>query len=138
MMKKSVVSQEEYKTLAAFRYQIRQFLRFSEEAAQRVGLTPQQYQALLTIKGFPERDYVTIGELAEWLQIKHHSAVGLVNRLVIQELVIRRKAATEDRRQVYIELTPRGTELLSELTTVHKQEIMRMGVILEELLDQLK
>lgn len=138
MMKKSVVSQEEYKTLAAFRYQIRQFLRFSEEAAQRVGLTPQQHQALLTIKGFPERDYVTIGELAEWLQIKHHSAVGLVNRLVIQELVIRRKAATEDRRQVYIELTPRGTELLSELTTVHKQEIMRMGVILEELLDQLK
>src|SRR6476659_1509253 len=88
--KKSTVSQEEYETLAAFRYQLRQFLRFSEEAAKSVGLTPQQNQALLTIKGFPARDYVTIGELAEWLQIKHHSAVGLVNRLVAQDLVTRK------------------------------------------------
>ena len=60
------VSQDEYETLAAFRYHLRRFLHFSEEAAQRVGLTPQQHQAMLTIKGFPGRDYVTIGELAEW------------------------------------------------------------------------
>lgn len=136
-MTKSVVSKEEYETLAAFRYQLRQFLHFSEEVAQDVGLTPQQHQALLMIKGFPDRDYVTIGELAEWLQIKHHSAVGLVNRLVAQELVIR-KSATEDRRQVHIMLTLRGDELLSELTIVHKEEVRRIRTTLQELLDRLK
>jgi DNA-binding MarR family transcriptional regulator len=134
---KNVVSQEEYETLATFRYQLRRFLRFSEAAARRVGLTPQQHQALLAIKGFPERDYVTIGELAERLQIKHHSAVGLVDRLVAQELVTR-EAATEDRRQVYITLTARGTELLSELTVAHKEELRRMGVTLQKLLEQIK
>lgn len=137
MAAKNVVSQEEYETLATFRYQLRRFLRFSEAAARRVGLTPQQHQALLAIKGFPERDYVTIGELAERLQIKHHSAVGLVDRLVAQELVTR-EAATEDRRQVYITLTARGTELLSELTVAHKEELRRMGVTLQKLLEQIK
>jgi len=136
-MKKRVVSQEEYETLAAFRYHLRQFLRFSEEAAKHVGLAPQQHQALLTIKGFPGRDYVTVSELAEWLQIKHHSAVGLVNRLVAQGLVIR-QSATEDRRQVYIALTPHGIELLSELTTAHQEEIRRMRATLRELLDRIK
>jgi DNA-binding MarR family transcriptional regulator len=116
---------------------MRQFLRFSEEAALSVGLTPQQHQALLTIKGFPGRDYVTIGELAEWLQIKHHSAVGLVNRLVTQDLVVR-QSASEDRRQVYIALTARGAELLSELTATHKEEIQRMRTTLQDLLDQIK
>lgn len=133
---KNEVSQEEYETLATFRYQLRRFLRFSEAAARRVGLTPQQHQALLAIKGFPERDHVTIGELAERLQIKHHSAVGLVDRLVAQELVTR-EAATEDRRQVYITLTARGTELLSELTVAHKEELRRMGVTLKKLLEQI-
>jgi DNA-binding MarR family transcriptional regulator len=115
---------------------LRQFLRFSEEAAQSVGLTPQQHQALLTIKGFPTRDYVTIGELAEWLQIKHHSAVGLVNRLVAQELVTR-KAGIEDRRQVCITLTPQGTHILSELTAAHKEEVQRIRSTLQQLLDRL-
>jgi DNA-binding MarR family transcriptional regulator len=131
------VSQDEYETLAAFRYHLRQFLHFSEEAAQQVGLTPQQHQALLTIKGFPGRDYVTVGELAEWLQIKHHSAVGLVNRLVAQGLVTR-NAGTEDRRQVYISLTAHGLELLSELTAAHKAEIRRVRTTLETLMDRLK
>ncbi|MBX3066578.1 MAG: MarR family transcriptional regulator [Anaerolineae bacterium] len=135
--KNGAVSPEEYQTLAAFRYQLRQFLHFSEEAAQQVGLTPQQHQALLTIKGFPERDYVTIGELAEWLQIKHHSAVGLVDRLVAQNLVTR-ETATEDRRQVYITLTAHGAALLSELTAVHKEEVRRIRSTLLELLERLK
>lgn len=130
------ISQDEYETLAAFRYHLRRFLHFSEEAAQRVGLTPQQHQALLTIKGFPGRDYVTIGELAEWLQIKHHSAVGLVNRLVGQGFVAR-TAGTEDRRQVYISLTERGLELLSELTAAHKAEVQRVRTTLQELMDRL-
>lgn len=135
--KNSVISQEEYETLAAFRYHLRQFLRFSEEAAQKVGLTPQQHQALLAIKGFPGRDYVTMGELADRLQIKHHSAVGLVNRLVAQGYVIR-TAASADRRQVYITLTPRGTNLLSELTAAHRDEIRRMRAILQILLERLQ
>lgn len=134
-MKKHIVSQEEYETLAAFRYQLRQFLRFSEEEAQSVGLAPQQHQALLTIKGFPGRDYVTVSELAEWLQIRHHSAVGLVNRLETQGLVIR-KAGTEDRRQVYIALTPHGLDLLSELTAAHKEEIRKMRTTLQALLEK--
>jgi DNA-binding MarR family transcriptional regulator len=134
---KTHVTQAEYESLAAFRYVLRKFMRFSEEAAQSAGLTPQQHQALLTIKGFPGRDSVTVGELAEWLQIKHHSAVGLVNRLVAQDLV-ERKAATEDRRQVYISLTERGTALLSELTAAHKEEVQRIGTTLKELLERLK
>jgi DNA-binding MarR family transcriptional regulator len=134
---KNFISQAEYETLAAFRYQMRQFLRFSEEAAQSVGLAPQQHQALLTIKGFPGRDYVTVSELAEWLQIKHHSAVGLVNRLVAQELVVR-QPGTGDRRQVYITLTPRGIDLLSELTVAHKEEVRRMRATLQELLNRIK
>lgn len=135
-MNKRAVSQEEYETLAAFRHSLRQFLIFSEEAARNVGLTPQHHQALLTIKGFPGRDYVTVGELAEQLHIKHHSAVGLVNRLVAQGLVTRRPS-TEDRRQVWITLTPHGEDLLSDLTVVHKEEVRRIRITLQELLERL-
>ncbi|MBE2184531.1 MAG: MarR family transcriptional regulator [Anaerolineae bacterium] len=135
-MKNREITQGEYETLAAFRYHLRQFMRFSEEAAIRVGLTPQQHQALLTIKGFPGRDLVTVTELAERLQVKHHSAVGLVNRLVAQELV-ERVPATEDRRQVYIALTPRGAELLSELTAAHREEIRQIRPVLQQLLEQI-
>ncbi|KXK17516.1 MAG: MarR family transcriptional regulator [Chloroflexi bacterium OLB15] len=135
-MKKREITQREYETLAAFRYHLRQFMRFSEEAALGVGLTPQQHQALLTIKGFPMRDYVTVTELADRLQIKHHSAVGLVNRLVAQGLV-ERVPAIEDRRQVNITLTSHGAELLSELTAAHQEEIRRLRPTLQELLDQI-
>ncbi len=135
-MKNREITQGEYETLAAFRYHLRQFMRFSEEAAISVGLTPQQHQALLTIKGFPGRDLVTVTELAERLQVKHHSAVGLVNRLVAQELV-ERVPATEDRRQVYIALTPRGAELLSELTAAHREEIRQIRPVLQQLLEQI-
>lgn len=136
-MQNNPVSQTEYETMAAFRYQLRLFLRFSEEAALSVGLTPQHHQALLTIRGFPGRAYVTIGELAEWLQIKHHSAVGLVNRLEAQGLVSR-QPATDDRRQVHITLTLRGIELLSELTAAHRDEVQRIRSTLEDLLERLK
>jgi DNA-binding MarR family transcriptional regulator len=87
--------------LAAFRCGLRQFLRFSESAAASAGVTPRRYQALLAIKGFPGRDSVTIGELSEQLQIAHHSAVRLVDRLEAQHLIIR-VASNEDRRQVYV------------------------------------
>jgi len=116
------LSKVEYESLAAFRYSLRRFLKFSEEAAEAVGLTPQQHQALLAIKGFPGRDFVTNGELAEHLQIKHHSAVGLANRLEAQGL-ISRKHSESDRREVYVTLTRSGSELLEKLTAAHREEL---------------
>ncbi len=116
---------KDYEALASFRYGLRKFFRFSEEAATSVGLSMKQYQALLTIRGFPGRDEVTIGEMAEWLQIRHHSAVGLVNRLESQRLVVRRRSA-QDRRKVYIRLTFKGKKILEGLASLNKQELRRL------------
>src|SRR5512140_2147750 len=107
MPRQPLVPKTEYEILAEFRYTLRRFMRFSESAAGKVGLTPQQHQALLAIKGFPGREKITIGELAERLQIKHNSAVGLVNRLEAENLIDRSQAA-DDRRQVFISLTEHG------------------------------
>src|SRR5258708_37778758 len=112
--------------LAAFRYQLRRFLHFRELGAQDAGLTPRQHQALLAIKGFPNRDFITIGELAEQLQIAHHSAVGLVDRAVELDLIAR-EPGTEDRRQVYIRLTNHGAKILEQLSGAHRAEISRLG-----------
>ena len=130
------VSKEQYEALAAFRYSLRQFMRFSEEAAQRVGLTPQQHQALLAIRGFPGRERVLIGELAERLQLRHHSVVGLVDRLEAQGLVVR-EPDTTDRRKVYVSLTPRGSEILEQLASTHRDELRRLGPQLDTLLESL-
>ena len=130
------MSKAELEALAAFRYTLRQFMRFSEEAAQEVGLTPQQHQALLNIQGFPGRDQITIGELAERLKIRHHSAVGLVNRLVTEGFV-KREAAKTDRRQVYVKLSRRGLEMLERLSEAHRAELKRIGPQLGQLLEQL-
>ncbi len=129
------LSKAEYETLAAFRHLIRQFLRFSEQAAKQVGLPPQQYQALLAIKGFPGRDYITVGELAERLQIRHHSAVGLVNRMVEQGLVVR--GPGRDRREVHVTLTAQGSRLLQQLAATHRKELQRIGPDLFALLEHL-
>lgn len=130
------ISQSEYETLASFRFALRQFLRFSEQAAQLAGLTPQQHQAMLAIKGFPGGNRVTIGELASRLHVVHHSAVGLVDRLVTEKLACR-EASTEDRRQVFVRLTPQGEKLLDELSFVHREELQRTGPALRDLLDRL-
>ena len=126
----------EYETLAAFRYALRSFLSFSQEAAAGVGLTPQQHQALLAVKGFPGRDYVTNGELAEQLQIKHHSAVGLINRLEAQGLLAREQGHS-DKRKVYVTLTRRGTQLLEQLTTAHQDELRQIASQLGSILARL-
>jgi DNA-binding MarR family transcriptional regulator len=120
------LSKKEYESLSAFRYALRRFLRFSEEAAEAVGLTPQQHQTLLAIKGFPGRDHVTNGELAERLQVRHHSVVGLVNRLEAQGLIVRAQGES-DRREFYITLTERGAELLERLTAVHQEELRHVA-----------
>jgi DNA-binding MarR family transcriptional regulator len=126
----------QYETLAEFRYALRQFIHFSEKAAQAAGITAQQHQALLAIKGFPGRDRVTVGELAERLQLRHHSTVGLVDRLVVEKLVAR-APSTEDRRQVFLQLTSRGENVLAKLSSAHRQQLRRMGPGLSRLLKQL-
>lgn len=127
------VSRTEYEALASFRYVIRQFLRFSEEAAHTIGLTPQHHQALLAIQGYPGRSEITIGELAERLQIRHHSAVGLVDRLVDQQLVTRVPDAV-DQRKVHVQVTPHGLHMLDKLVGPHREELRRLGPQLHELL----
>jgi DNA-binding MarR family transcriptional regulator len=124
--KSAALTKAEYERLAAFRYNLRHFLRFSESAARSAGLTSCQYQALLAIKGFPLGDRLTVGELAEQLQITHHSAVGLVNRLVLHNLVLR-DAGIEDRRYVYVKLTTRGAEVLEKLVSAHREELVRLS-----------
>jgi DNA-binding MarR family transcriptional regulator len=129
------INQAEYETLATFRYVLRQFLQFSEDAARELGLPPQQYQALLAIKGYPGRDCVTIGELAERLHIRHHSAVGLVDRMAEQGLVARETG--QDRRQVFVTLTEKGTEFLQQLAATHREELRRIGPTLRSLLERI-
>lgn len=130
------LTKAEYELLATFRYVLRQFLHFSEEAARAIELQPQQHQALLMIKGFPDRDWVTITELADRLQLRHHSTVELVKRLVVQGLLVRTHA-TNDRRQVQVSLTAKGAALLEQLSTVHKAELNQLAPQLISLLTQL-
>ena len=130
------LSKAQYEMLAAFRYALRQFIHFSEQAAQAAGITPQHHQALLAIKGFPGRDRVTVGELAERLQLRHHSAVGLVDRLASQGLVMR-NASSQDRRKVFVQLTPRGEKVLEKLSAAHNRQLRRISPELNRLLERL-
>ena len=120
------LSKSQYENLAAFRYALRQFLHFSEEAAKQAGVTPQQHQALLSIKGFPGRHTVTVGELAERLQLRHHTTVELVDRLVTLKLVLR-KHLEQDCRRVNLQLTKKGERILNNLTWAHKAQLRQIG-----------
>ena len=130
------VSDADYVTLADFRSALRKFLRTSEEIALSLGLTPQQHQALLAIKGFPGGTPPTISQLAARLHVRHNSAVGLVNRLVRQRLV-KRKHSQLDHRQVHVELTSRGSAMLDKLTHSHRIELRRIGGEISRLLGEL-
>ena len=116
----------DYQALAELRYQIRRFLHFSEQAARVAGLEPRQHQLLLALKGLPKGVRPRIGELAERLQIQHHSTVELVNRLASGGYV-RRHRGGEDRREVLLSLTPKGEKVLRELTLHHKSELRTQG-----------
>lgn len=116
----------DYESLAELRYQIRCFLSFSEQAARDAGLEPKQHQLMLSLKGLPKDARPTIGELAERLQIQHHSTVELVNRLSAAGHVRRRRAG-EDRREVLLELTPKGEKVLRELSLHHRAELRSAG-----------
>ena len=112
----------DYQALAEFRYQIRRFLHFSEQAVQTSGLERGQYQLMLAIKGMPEGVRPRIRELADRMQVQHHSAVELVNRLESGGYV-RRERARDDRREVLLELTPKGERVLAELALHHHEEL---------------
>src|SRR5690348_1664287 len=136
MPKAPQLTKAQYEMLAAFRYALRRFIHFSEQAAQAAGITPQHHQALLAIKGFPGRDRITVGELAERLQLRHHSAVGLINRLVSQKLVAR-SPSVRDRREVFVHLSRRGEAVLERLSSAHTAQLRRIGPELTELLRRL-
>ncbi len=131
------VSKVVFETQAAFRFALRQFLRFSETAAREVGLTPQQYQALLAIRGYPGRDRVRVGELAERLQIHAHSAVGLADRLTTKGLAMRVRSVA-DRRHVFLCLTPRGIRILERVSAANRGELRRLRPQLTRLLDRMR
>jgi DNA-binding MarR family transcriptional regulator len=125
--------QADYQRLAEFRYLLRRFLVFSEQAAESAGLTAQQHQALLAIKGHRDPTPLTVGSLAERLAIRPHSAVGLIDRLVAKRF-IRRSRASADRRQVHIQLTSKGEHLLRRLSVAHRNELKRLAPLLRSLL----
>jgi len=120
------LSRSEYEMLAAFRYSLRQFLSFSEKAAEGVGLTQQQYQALLVVRAHPGPGLLTISDLAAQMLIKHHSAVGMVDRLEHQGMV-RREPFAEDGRKVGIRITPTGERVFDRLASSHRGELRRIG-----------
>ncbi len=114
-----------YGVLEEFRYDIRRFLNFSERAARRAGVEPHQHQALLAIKA-AQGTKATVGFLAERLLIQHHSAVELSDRLEKKEL-IRRSRGEADRREVFLNLTVKGEELLEQLSELHRNELQTAG-----------
>jgi DNA-binding MarR family transcriptional regulator len=132
----SRLSNADYQLLAQLRYLLRRFAAFSEAAARRAGLSAQQHQALLAVRGFPGRARVSVGELAERLQLRHHSAVGLIDRLAARGL-LRRHYDRRDRRRVLVTLTPRGQARLARLSRAHREELARLAPLLRALLGRL-
>ena len=133
---RAALNAADYRALAEFRYQIRRFLGFSERAARQSGLEPRQHQLLLALKGLPEDVEPTIGELAQRLQVEHHSAVEMVDRLQQRRLVVRLRDQT-DRRRVLVQLTPRGEALLRRLALSHRSELRAAAPALVRTLDAL-
>jgi DNA-binding MarR family transcriptional regulator len=122
--------------MAELRYQIRKFLRFSENAARQAGIEPQQHQLLLAIRGLPEAASPTIGVLAERMQLQHHSTVELVDRLVDRNFLCRLRS-TNDRRQVLVKLTHDGEEFLEKLSLHHLEELQSAGPTFVKVLNSL-
>ena len=130
------LSSHDYRLLAEFRYLLAKFLAFSEAAAQDAGLSPRQHQALLAIKGFADGADVSVGDLAERLNIRHHSAVGLIDRLVGSGYLLRR-IDPNDRRRIFVVLTLAGEKKLAALSAIHRDELQRLTPLLKPLLAQI-
>jgi len=126
----------DYRALADFRYQIRQFLHFSEKAARDAGIQPQQHQLMLAVKGTDPATEPTITQIAARMHLRHHSVVELADRL--SELgLIRKRRAEKDRRRVLLEITPRGEALLRKLSIIHRAELKLLRAALIKSLDEL-
>jgi len=123
------LTKEDFEALARFRTGIRRFQRFSEETVRRHGVRPQQYQLMLTLKGFPGRDWALVRELADHLQLRHHSVVELIDRAQTQGLV-ERTTDPDDARAVRVVLTDQGEQLLGRLSALHRDELRRMETAL--------
>jgi len=119
------IGKRQYEALATFRYQLRLYLRYSEEMTRRHGITPLQYQLLLHVKGFPGREHASVTELAERLQAKHHGVVALVTRSEAAGLV-KRKVSDVDRRLVHVHLTAKGEQKLARLADLHRRELLQL------------
>jgi DNA-binding MarR family transcriptional regulator len=117
-----MLTKKQFEALSDFRYQLRRFLRFSENAVSREGITELQYLLMLHIKGFPGREWATIGELAERLQAHHHGAVALISRCE-QLGLVKRKPSKEDRRRVEIRLTAKGERSVGRLAVLHRNRL---------------
>lgn len=127
-MQDTSLQKGDFEALSEFRYQLRRFIKFSEDAAQSAGLTPLHYLVLLHIKGFPGQDWATIGQIAERLQMQHHGAVALVSRCEKAGLV-RRSPGVNDRRQVCVHLTELGEKHLYHLAGLHRNELRSLSQV---------
>jgi len=131
-----MATQPDFKAMAELRYQIRRFLRFSENAARQAGIEPQQHQLLLAVRGLPDVLKPTIGVLAERMQLQHHSTVELIDRLVERGFLFRLRS-TDDKRQVLVKLTHNGEEFLKRLSLHHLQELQSAGPTFVKVLQSL-
>ena len=131
-----MLGDSDYHALARFRHALRVFLRFSEEAARAEGLTPGQHQLLLAVRGYPSDEAPTIGEVAEYLQLQHHSVVELVDRAVAAKLV-RRHTDAQDRRRQRLSLTAKGSRTLERLSAAHRSELREFRDQMNDVLQQL-
>jgi DNA-binding MarR family transcriptional regulator len=119
------VSKREFESLASFRYELRRYLRYSEEITRKSGITPLQYQLLLQVKGYPDREYASVSELAERLQAKHHGVVSLITRCE-QAGLVERRVDSDDLRVVNVHLTRKGQGYLERLAGLHRNELVKL------------
>lgn len=119
------LNKHDFEILSDFRYQIRKFERFSEEVTRQHGLTPLQYLLLLHVKGYPDRDWATVGELAERLQAQQHGVVALISRCEKLDLVERRRSS-DDRRRIEIHLLKDGEKVINKLARLHRTELLSL------------
>jgi DNA-binding MarR family transcriptional regulator len=129
------LTDSEYGVLARFRFALRVFLRFSEDAARAADVTPSQHQLLLAIRGFPG-GAPAISDVAEWLQLRHHSTVELIDRAAAAGLIVR-NTDPDDRRRQRLALTTSGAHVLAELSAAHREELRRFREEMAELLREL-
>jgi DNA-binding MarR family transcriptional regulator len=137
-MKSSLLTRQDYHSMAFLRYALRKFLRFSKDFVSATAkLTPEQYEALLALKAFSTDEGLTVGQLSERVQVKHHTAVSLTDKLAARKLVTKRRGRP-DRRYVYVKLTAAGIKLVTLLAAGHRHEIRTHAPEMIEALTKLK